>query len=53
MPLTRKHKSREKRSRQSDVMSNILKMDVILSGFPSQDFESDHEGKNIKMDQRS
>ena len=33
MPSTRKQKAREKRSRQSDVMSDIENMDVMLGNY--------------------
>ena len=33
MPSTRKEKAREKRSRQSDVMSDIENLDVMLGSY--------------------
>ena len=34
-----KQKAKEKRSRQSDVMSDIENMDVMLENYPDDDFE--------------
>ena len=42
MPSTRKQKAREKRSRQSDVMSDIENLDVMLGNY--QDDEQFREG---------
>ena len=39
MPSTRKQKARDKRCRQSDVMSDFENMDVMLGNFPKNDFE--------------
>ena len=33
MPSTRKQKAKEKRSRQSDVMSDIVNLDVMLGSY--------------------
>ena len=37
MPSTRKHKAKEKRSRQSDVMSDIENLDVMLGNYANSD----------------
>ena len=39
MPSTRKLKAKEKRSRQSDVMSDIENFDVMLGNFQRDDSE--------------
>ena len=39
MPSTSKQKAKEKRSGQSDVMSDIENMDVMLGNFPEDNFE--------------
>ena len=39
MPSTRKQKAREKRSRQSDVMSHLENLDIMLCNFSKNDFE--------------
>ena len=46
MPSSKKQKARKKRSRQSNGMSDIANLDVMLGGFPFQELESDHEGRN-------
>ena len=53
MPPTGKQQPREKRSRQSDVMSEMGNMDFMLGVFPSQVVESDCENKNVEMDLES
>ena len=37
MPSTRKQKAKEKRSRQSDVMSDIENLDVMLGNYVNSD----------------
>ena len=37
MPSTRKQKAREKRSRQSDVMSDIENLDIMLGNYQESD----------------
>ena len=41
MPSTRKQKAKENRSRQSDVMSDLENMNVILENYPEN--RSDEE----------
>ena len=40
MPSTRNQEAREKRSGQSDVMSDIEKMDDMSGNFPRNEFET-------------
>ena len=52
MPSTRKQKAREKRSRQSDVMSDLENMNVMLGNY--QENQSDIDlNENVEMDLRS
>ena len=52
MPSTRKQKAKEKRSRQSDVMSDLENMKVMLGNYSGN--HSDEElNENIEMDSRS
>ena len=52
MPSTRKQKAREKRSRQSDVMSDLENMNVMLGNY--QENQSDVDlNENVEMDSRS
>ena len=52
MPSTRKQKAREKRSRQSDVMSDLENMKVMLGNY--QENQSDIDlNENVEMDSRS
>ena len=50
MPSTRKQKAKEKRSRQSDVMSDIENLDVMLGNY-----QRENEGNNddVELDHRS
>ena len=50
---TRKQKAREKRSRQSDVMSDIESIDVMLGIFPEYDFERQKIAGDIEADLES
>ena len=43
MPSTRKQKSREKRSRQSEVMADMETMDVMLGGFSQHELKMEIE----------
>ena len=53
MPSTRKQKAKEKRSRQSDVMSDIENLDVKLGSYQRDDSET-QDGNNEKdIDLRS
>ena len=49
MPSTRKQEAREKRSRQSDVMSDIENMDVMLGGYSRSELESNSEDRSNEV----
>ena len=52
MPSTRKQKAREKRSRQSDVMSHLENIIVMLGKYP--EYQSDVDlNENVEVDSRS
>ena len=53
MPSTRKQKAREKRSRQSDVMSDIENLDVMLGSYQRENNEFRGENNENTLDQRS
>ena len=53
MPSTRKQKAREKRSRQSDVMSDIEHLDVMLGSYQRENNEFRGENNENTLDQRS
>ena len=53
MPPTRKQKAREKRSRQSDVMSDIENLDVMLGSYQRENNEFRSENNENTLDQRS
>ena len=53
MPSTRKQKAREKRSRQSDVMSDIENLDVMLGNYQRENNEFRSENNENILDQRS
>ena len=53
MPSTRTQKAKEKRSRQSDVMSDIENLDVMLGSYQRDNSEArDRTGEN-EMDLES
>ena len=53
MPSTRKQKAREKRSMQSDVMSDIENMDVMIGIFPEDVFERQELARELEPDLES
>ena len=53
MPSTRKQKAREKRSRQSDVMSDIENRDVMLVNYQEDDQVRDEDISNTDFDLES
>ena len=53
MPSTRKQKAKEKRPRQSDVMSDIENLDVMLRSYHRENSESRNENDENEIDQRS
>ena len=53
MPSTRKQKAREKRPRQSDVMSDIENLDVMLGNYQRENNEFRSENNENTLDQRS
>ena len=53
MPSTRKRKAKEKRSRQSDVMSDIENLDVMLGSYQRENSEFRSENNENALDQRS
>ena len=50
MPSTRKQKAREKRSRQSDVMSDIENLDVLLGNYQESDQVRDENFSDADFD---
>ena len=52
MPSTRKQKAKEKRSRQSDVMSDVENMDVMLGNYPRSQLDGELD-ENVDIDSRS
>ena len=53
MPSTRKQKAKEKRSRQSDVMSDIENLDVMLGSYQRESKELRSENNENTVDQKS
>ena len=53
MPSTRKQKAKEKRSRQSDVMSDVEILDVMLGTYSRNEMDSQLSDNDENMDQRS
>ena len=53
MPSTGTQKAKEKRSRQSDVMSDIENLDVMLGSYQRENGESRNEIEENTLDQRS
>ena len=52
MPSTRKQKAREKRSRQSGVMSDLENTNVMLGNYPENQSDVDLN-ENVEVDSRS
>ena len=50
MPSTRKQKAKEKRSRQSDVMSDIENLDVMLGNYANSDIRDRDIVDQIEID---
>ena len=53
MPLTRKQRAKEKRLRQSDVMSDIENLDVLLGSYSRNALEEQREASEIEIDLES
>ena len=53
MPSTRKQKAKEKRSRQSDVMSDIKNLDVMLGNYANSDIRDRDIVDQIEIDPES
>ena len=53
MPSTRKQKAKEKRSRQSDVMSDIENLDVMLGNYANSDIRVQDTVDQIEIDPES
>ena len=53
MHSTRKQKTTEKRSRKSDVMSDIENMEVMQGNFPVKDFDRQEVIEEVESDLRS
>ena len=45
MPSTRKREATERRSKRSDVMSDLENLDVMLGGFPENDLDNEPENE--------
>ena len=52
MPSTRRQKAREKRSRQSDVMSDIDNLDLMLGSYARNEAESQLSQSEENVDLR-
>ena len=52
MPSTRKQKGKEKRSRQSDVMSDLENTNVMLGNYPGN-CSDEESNENIEINSRS
>ena len=53
MPFTTKQKAKEKHSRQSDVMSDLENMDVMIGIFPRNDYKNHPDGREIEVNSQS
>ena len=53
MSSTRKHKAREKRSRQSDVRANMEIMNIMLGNFTAGDFGRQEVVGELEVDLES
>ena len=53
MPSTRKQKAREKLSRQSDVMSDLENVDIILGSYSRNDEVDDPNDSHFNLDSES
>ena len=53
MPSTRKQKAKEKRSRQSDVLSDIKNLDVMLGNYANSDIRDQDTVDQIEIDPES
>ena len=53
MPSTRKQKAKEKRSRQSDVMSDIENLDVMLGNYANSDSRGQDTVDQLEIDPES
>ena len=52
MPSTKKQKAKEKRARQSDVLSDLENMNVMLGNYPENQSDVDLN-ENVEVDSRS
>ena len=50
MPSTRKQKAREKRSRQSGVMSDLENVDIMLANYSRNQLDSQLGEKETELD---
>ena len=53
MPSTRKQKAKEKRSRHSDVMSDIENLDVVLGNYTNSEIRDQEAVDQIEIDPES
>ena len=53
MPSTRKQKAREKRSRQSDIMSDIENLDVMLGNYSNSEIRDQNTVDQVEVDPES
>ena len=53
MPSTRKQKAREKRTRQSDVMSDVENLDVMLGTYTRNELDEQENNNELELDLRS
>ena len=53
MPSARKQKAREKRCRQSDVMSDVENLDILLETYSKNEINSQLSGNEDNVDWRS
>ena len=53
MPSTRKQKAKERRSRQSDMLSDVENVDILLGSYPREDEENNASEIEVNLDSGS
>ena len=53
MPSSRKQKAKEKRSRQSDIMSDVENVDIMIGSYARDEVENNGSENEMKLDSRS
>ena len=53
MPSTRKQKAKTRRSRQLDIVSDVINVDIMLEGYSKDEYRNNQSEDELNLDSGS